>query len=187
MKQLVRTAFALAMAAAVALALLWPNDADAQLRQFRGAVVTGTQIAVVLKTSGLELEAPATGRGIYVFLITSPTAIGVTISDSSILDADLADISPRAIFGAGEGTLTAFVRTGSDNAADGVHGTTPSAGDWLLNAPVAGNVVLGAETLSYSYLHEPLFVPPGSFFTVRRTVQNAALDVTVGFYEAWLL
>jgi len=81
----------------VAFALAFPLGAFAQSAS--GAFVNVNMGVVAGKASGLELEVG--GNGIFLTYISTTTAAvyGVEISDTSLLDEDVAVITPSFVFG----------------------------------------------------------------------------------------
>lgn len=149
----------------LACTLVIPSLSFAQPARPKGAFANVQEAAVAGDTSGVEVEAG--GGGIFVLRVEVDTAdvYGITISGASLFDSSVAVIAPLFIFGSG--TLASIVREGVDSA-----GAVPSEGHLL---------ILGTTVVDFSAY--PIFVPSGSFFTVRRTTVNNAANVTVGFVE----
>jgi hypothetical protein len=154
----------------VALVLLLPVAAFAQSRD-SGAVVNVMIAAVALQNSGMEIEAAATGNGIFIFYITSDDSPGnsqyvYTIDDASVFDISVAEITPTFKFG--PNALTSTIREGRVEVG-GTIGRAPQ---------------FPRGRLPWIMSQHPVFVPAGKFFSARRRTVNTAFDATVGFYEA---
>jgi len=131
--------------------------------QSAGACVNVQTAGVAARFAGLDLQASAAGKGIYVFQIQATTISTIfgRISSAAVLDADLATITPTMVFG--RSALTTVIREGTAAAAG-------AEGDLLV--------------INIQQNWPTMFVPPGKFLTLWHVTANTAVSSTVCFYEA---
>ena len=140
----------------------------------RGAYANAVITAVLAETSGIEVEVGDTGLWLDYLAVDLAGAYGMTISDESLLDSAVSDVTLTGVFGVG--AITTVVRKGRDSEGD-----TPGEGDFLFNATTSATIdAIGVPVLC----EKSFYVAAGKFITIRRDGTNAAADVTIGFSEA---
>jgi hypothetical protein len=132
------------------------------------AFLVGANVAADLTNIGLiEIQAAPTGKGIIIFTVQADVAAAytATVDSASLITSAPVVLTQAARFGTSLGT--SIVRTGLTTIP------SPIDGGWILRT-LAGAI--------YS-VPAPLFVPPGRIFTIRRVGTNAAMNITIGYYE----
>jgi len=145
--------------------LAFAAPAMAQTPRMRGAC-TYVSIAGGAAFGGMDVQAASSGAGIVINAVLIGTSGGVyeaRITGSTVLTASLATNTPLFTFG--QGALTSVVREGTSPGGFGEGSFT----------------FVGSSTTIDSL--PPVFVPPGSFFTLQRTAAGTTLDATVCFTE----
>ena len=152
------------------LVVLIPAGASSQQRP-SGAVVNLSEGASATgQTSGVEVQAHADGKGIFVTYISVDVAASskvycFTIDSSTTLDTTISVVTP--LFAYGPSALTSVVRVGKNDA-----GVLPAEG------------CFAQYYLPFFTSRHPIYVPAGKIFTARPFAVDTAIDVTVGFREA---
>jgi hypothetical protein len=149
------------------LGLILPAvPALAQTPRARTACAT-VQIDGGAAFGGMDIQAAVAGNGIFIESVVVDAATGAyaaRTSSAAVLTASLATIAPLATFG--QGALTTIVREGTAPATLG-----------------EGAMLLVGDTTVFDTL-PPIWVAPGSFFTVQRTTTGTTNNATVCWTEA---
>lgn len=156
-----RLASLLALATMLALVA---GPSFAQTVRPGGACLQVTSAAAAGETSGIELEAGS--KGAFVTWIIHDGSVGNyahTISSATLFDTAITVQVSDAAYG--QIAVTSIVRRGRDSA-----GGLPADGDYF-----------GLRSTPFTVPH--LFIPPGKFFTMRRTSVNAQAIASFCFQE----
>jgi hypothetical protein len=138
----------------------------------RGAIVTFF-IDPGLTEVGLgEIQAAPTGKGVYINFVESDVSGGVT---ACFLDATTRiQQNPAAVtatFAYGSTALTSVLRVGEQTDAA------------LTASALTGAMRLSNGAATRRVFKQPIYVPPGSFFTCSRQADDLEMTVVIGFTE----
>lgn len=129
--------------------------------------------AVVGQTSGLSITAPPGGKGAFVFNVAPEdgVTVGFNVTPVPILTDSLIDIEPTAKSRFDE-PVACLIRRGY------AIGSVAEPPFWYLFRGA-----FGIQLPSQGGYRGEIYIPPGGAFTLLKTVENDALEVSLGFEE----